>query len=141
MARLELAEVSEYLVDGELDRRAEEVFLALEIIIDQRGVDRRGAGDVLDRHRCEIALGEEIERGRREVAAAIQARRARRAGRPATGSRFLRLTGALHCKNSFVRSNHGPGFCTLGAGPLSVKRTAYTSISRAASEGPMPFIR
>ena len=47
--------------DGVLDRRPEQIRLAVEIVIDERRIDAEGLGDVLDRHRGEVALGKKIE--------------------------------------------------------------------------------
>ena len=66
---VESAHVLEGAGDGVLDRRPEKIGLAVEVIIDERSVDVERLGDVLDRHRGEVALGEKIERGSQELVA------------------------------------------------------------------------
>ena len=64
---VEGAHVLEGAGDGVLDRRPEQIGLAVEVVIDERSVDVERLGDVLDRHRGEVALGEKIERGSQEL--------------------------------------------------------------------------
>ncbi len=56
------AHILEGASNGVLDRRPEEIRLAVEIVIDERRVDVERLGYVLDGHRGKIALGKKIER-------------------------------------------------------------------------------
>ena len=64
---VEGAHVLEGSGDGALDRRPKQVGLAVEVVIDERGVDVESLGNVLDRHRGEVALGEKVERRSQEL--------------------------------------------------------------------------
>src|SRR5262245_17759847 len=66
---VESAHVLKGTGDRVLDRRPEQVRLAVEVVIDERGIDLKSLGDVLDGHRGEVALGEKIERGSQELVA------------------------------------------------------------------------
>ena len=64
--RMPLAEpavILERPLDGMIERRAEQIFLVVEVIIDERRVDPGRLGDVLDRDRGKIAPREQTERG------------------------------------------------------------------------------
>ena len=52
-----------------LDLRPEEIGFAVEVIVDERSVDVERLGDVLDRDRSKVALGEKVERGSQELVA------------------------------------------------------------------------
>ena len=86
------AHVLEGAGDRVLDRRPEQVRLAVEVVIDERGVDVESLGNVLDGHRGEVALGEKIERGSQELfaGAMLFAPGACRSG-PAQGPSTARL--------------------------------------------------
>ena len=70
------AHVLEGAGDGMLDRGTKQIGLAVEIVIDQRGVDAKRAGNVLDRDRCEVPLGEQIQGYGKEIAFTREGRKA-----------------------------------------------------------------
>ena len=92
----QLAEVFEGLVDGVFDGGAEQVFLAVEVIVDQGGIDAERARDVLDGHGGKVALGEEIEGNGRELLPPVERGVSRRSPRPAPRSDFLGRLQSRH---------------------------------------------
>lgn len=103
-----------------LDRRPEQVRLAVEVIIDESCIDAESFGDVLDRNGREVTLGKKIERGRKELINAIGA-----LGYPSpAATRRLRASFARSdlCLGQLIHSNQlSPTYARIQPGGIRIQ--------------------
>ena len=117
---LQGAHVLEGAGDGTLDRRPKQIGLAVEVVIDQRRIDVQSLGDVLDRHRGEVALGEKIERSGKEIVDAAGA---------VPVARYARLADILP-RRACARSKSLLGCCVMPLFSDCLRRLADASAGR-----------